>query len=63
MATDPKALCKVSEAAQVLSVSRSKTYQLMDDGTLPYVKFGKARRIKRADLERLIEESTVGGRG
>lgn len=62
MATDtrPTALCTVREAAKVLSVSRSKVYQLMDSGSLPYVKFGKSRRLKFADVERLIEQNTIG---
>jgi excisionase family DNA binding protein len=33
--------------AAFLSLSRSKVYELMGDGTLPYRKIGKSRRIPR----------------
>jgi len=38
-------LDRVPEVARFLGLSRSKVYQLMDDGCLPYVKVGKCRRI------------------
>ena len=33
------------EAARFLGISRTKIYQLMRDGLLPYVQLGKSRRI------------------
>jgi excisionase family DNA binding protein len=58
MSFDP--LLRVTDAAQILKVSRSNIYQVMDRGDLPYVKIGKSRRIRPEDLARLIEQRTVG---
>lgn len=55
-------LLKVSEVCDRLNLSSPYVYELMNRGELPYVRFGKARRVKPADLEALIERSTVGGR-
>lgn len=53
-------LCTVPEVADTLAVSRSKVYDLMDAGRLPYVKLGRSRRIRWEDVLKMIEESTVG---
>lgn len=58
--TTERALRTVNEVADFLSVSRSKVYSMMDDGDLPYVKFGKSRRVVWDDVLRLIEQSIVG---
>jgi excisionase family DNA binding protein len=60
-APDAGGLVTVADAAKYLAVSRSKLYEEMDAGRLAYVKLGRARRIRRAALEHLIEVSTVGG--
>lgn len=52
-------LAKVGEVANYLSLSRSKIYLMMEQGTLPYVKFGKSRRVRWADVEILIGANTV----
>jgi excisionase family DNA binding protein len=57
----PQRLCKVTDAAQFLALSRSMLYQLMDRGRLPYVKLGKSRRIRWEDVLALIDENLVGG--
>lgn len=51
----------IREAARRLGLSRSKLYNLMDSGALPYSKFGKSRRIPAAAVQMLIERSIVGG--
>jgi excisionase family DNA binding protein len=43
-------LVTVQEAAEFLGLSRSKIYQLMDQGRLPYAKIDSARRIPRQAL-------------
>ncbi|HHV54954.1 MAG TPA: helix-turn-helix domain-containing protein [Firmicutes bacterium] len=43
-------LVSVREAERFLSIKKSKLYQLMDRGDLPYVKLGAARRIPRRAL-------------
>ena len=47
----------VVEAANFLRVTRQTIYRYMEDGSLPYyvLKSGGGRRIKRADLESLLE--------
>jgi len=54
------ALATVPEVAGYLSLSRSKVYQMMDSGRLPYVKLGRCRRIRWADVEAMLDESRVG---
>jgi excisionase family DNA binding protein len=50
----------VTKVAEFLSLSRSKVYDLMDSGHLPYVKLGKSRRVRWADVLRLVERHTFG---
>ncbi len=45
-----KLLLRPAEAAVVLSLGRSKVYELMRLGLLPSVRIGGARRIPRAAL-------------
>lgn len=52
-------LARICEAAEYLSVSRSKLYLMMDGGELPYVKLGKSRRISWAELARLVKRRSV----
>lgn len=47
-----------AEAAAVIGISRARMYQLMDDGTIPSLKLGRRRLIRRealADLLRSLE--------
>jgi len=50
----------VIEAAQALRLSRSKTYELLRNGRLRSVRVDGRRLIRRADLERFIEELGEG---
>lgn len=50
-------LLRVEEAAEMLSLGRSKTYALVASGDLPSVRIGKARRIHIDDLRAWIEAS------
>ena len=52
-------LLTISEAADLLSVSRSKLYVLMGDGELQSVKLGGSRRIRLQSLKELVERHTV----
>ncbi len=54
-------LLTVKEAASLLGLGRTTLYQLMDRGELAYYRFGSARRIDPADLERLKESCRCGG--
>lgn len=53
------ALMTAGEIAEALNLSLPSIYKLMESGALPYQKFGRSRRAKRADVLKLIEESTV----
>ncbi len=56
---DARGLQTVQAVAAFLSLSRSKVYQLMERGELPYVKIGKSRRLRWSDVMRLVDESVV----
>ena len=43
-------LDRVEEAGRFLEISRSRTYELMDAGELPFVKIGRSRRIPHRAL-------------
>lgn len=60
-------LLSVKAAQTFTGLSRSKLYQLMEEGQLPYVRFGEdgrraARRIPRAGLIAYIARHLVGGK-
>ena len=46
-----KLLLRPSEAAELVSLSRSKVYELIRDGTIPSVRLGKALRVPARELE------------
>ena len=54
-------LLSVAAAAAFLSVSRSKLYEMMDGGLLPYVKLGRSRRVPRRALVELAAGGLRGG--
>ena len=47
-------LFTVVEVAKILSLSRTKVYELLYAGELPSVKIGASRRVRRADLEKFV---------
>jgi len=49
-----KLLLTVTEASQVLAISRSKLYELLNSGHLPSVHIGRSRRIRMKDVEDLV---------
>jgi len=50
-----KLLLTPKEAAEVLSLGRTKIYQLIGDGTLGSVRIGKCRRVPTTALAELVE--------
>ena len=46
------------EVAELLGISRAKAYRLMQHRSIPVVMFGKAVRVPRAALLKVIEERT-----
>ena len=55
IATTPKLLLSVQEAAYALGCGRTKLYALLDAGEIPSFKVGPLRRVPLAALERYVE--------
>lgn len=55
-------LMTVQQAANVLALSRSTIYNVMERGELAYVKIGRARRIPESEVDRFVTASMFGGR-
>lgn len=56
---DEKLLYRVSEVAEMLSLSKSKVYGLVTAGRLPSVKIDGLRRVKGEDLAKFVESLRV----
>ena len=54
-------LMRVHEVAGYLGLSRSKVYEIMSKGELPWAKFGRARRIPRRAVVELVARRLRGG--
>jgi excisionase family DNA binding protein len=52
--TNRSGLALIKEAADFLRLSRSKVYELMESGELPFVKIGRSRRVRWAHLEQFV---------
>lgn len=52
----------VAEVANALKLNQQTIRNWIDAGTLPAVRIGRRVRIKRADFERLVEQSYTGPR-
>lgn len=50
------ALFTVKAAAEYLSIGRSTLYELMAANKLPYVKVGRIRRLRRAELDEFVAQ-------
>jgi excisionase family DNA binding protein len=44
----------IAETARILNVSIPKTYLMTQAGELPFIAIGKAKRVTRRTLERLL---------
>jgi excisionase family DNA binding protein len=53
----PEKLLKAVQVAEILNVSRAFAYQLMQKGLIPTVKILGARRVRREDLLRFIQQN------
>lgn len=56
-------LLRIDEAAQLLALGRSKTYELVLSGVIPSIRIGRSVRVPRARLFAWIEAQmpTPGG--
>ena len=59
MSTTSTRLITISQAAEIVGLSRSKLYELLASRQLSSVRIGRARRIDLADLERFIDGHRV----
>jgi excisionase family DNA binding protein len=55
-----KLLYDTREAAQLLSISRTKIYELMASGQLLSVRIGRSRRIPAEELRRFVTAQEGG---
>jgi excisionase family DNA binding protein len=55
-AEETKRLLNADQLAQELGVSRTTAYSLLWSGTIPSMKLGRLRRVRREDLERFISQ-------
>lgn len=46
---------RVSEAAEVLAISRSRFYELVSEGRIRILKEGARTLVRRAELERYLD--------
>ena len=51
-------LMSVREAADLLSISERKMYQLVSEGAVKAIKIGGSTRIARDEVERIAREGT-----
>jgi len=55
MATEP-ITCTIDEAVRISGISRSRIYQLIDDGKLTTTKIGSRRLVFVSSLRALLEQ-------
>ena len=51
---------RVEEVAQILGIGRTSVYAQIKAGKIPSLKFGRARRISQAVIDRMLAEGVVG---
>lgn len=56
---ESRLLVRPERAARLCDVSRSKLYQMLADGTLPYVRFGRSIRIPVEALKEWIAKNQI----
>jgi excisionase family DNA binding protein len=56
---DDRMLYRVGEVAELLSLSKSKVYELIRSGALRSIRIDGCRRIRGADLQAFVDERCV----
>jgi len=59
--SDGRLLYRPEDAATILSVTRTRVYDLIRSGQLPSVKLGRSRRIPGAALHDFVDSLTAEG--
>jgi excisionase family DNA binding protein len=57
--TDKRLCITVPEGGEMLGISRNFGYELVKQGQLPVIRFGKRLLIPRVALERMLEEGLM----
>jgi excisionase family DNA binding protein len=57
--TDRRLLLRVSEAATMLSISRSRAYELIHQGIIPSRNLGGTLRVPFAELQAMVSGDTL----
>ena len=52
-------LCSIADAARVLGIGKTKTYELITDGQLECVTIGTRRLVKVASINQLVEAADM----
>ena len=52
----------VAEVAEMLKLNQQTVRNWIDQGSLPALRVGRRVRIRRSDLDRLLEQGRTGGR-
>ena len=53
-------LLKAVEVAQILNISRSLAYRLLQEGQIPVIRINQAVRVHLRDLQQFIEQNRTG---
>ena len=53
----------VAEVAELLKLNQQTVRNWIDRGSLPALRVGRRVRIRRSDLERILEEASTAGAG
>jgi excisionase family DNA binding protein len=53
-------LSTIKEAGEILKISRSTLYLMIGQGKLPVVRIGRSARIRRSDLDKLMQIPFLG---
>lgn len=59
----PRVLYRINEAAELLSVSKSRVYELVRSGQLRTVKVGKSHRVPARSLDEYVTRLLRGSAG
>ncbi|MBP2323779.1 excisionase family DNA binding protein [Kibdelosporangium banguiense] len=61
--TIPASLLKISEAARYLNLSEVSVRRAIREGTLPYLRFGRAIRLALTDLDDFAAAHRIAAQG
>ena len=50
---------KAEQVAEILNISRSLAYRLMQDGEIPTISIGKTKRVRQDDLDDYINNKLI----